>query len=196
MVTGQRNYRGKTGPVEAIIDIQGIEKIKQLLSDQPRNLALFLMGINCNLRSSDLLKIQIGKLRGVKPGGYFQIREKTGNTRKVYVHEGMHRAITTLLDTLSEHPDDAPLFQSRKGGGQLTAVQLNRLVKQWCASAGLKGQYGAMSLHKTWAYTLYMHHGAELKSLSRGLGHNGKTTTLRFLGLTERNVTDLPVVEI
>ena len=41
--------------VEPIRDIDSINRIKKLLSDKPRDLCLFTIGINTNLRASDLL---------------------------------------------------------------------------------------------------------------------------------------------
>ena len=50
--------RGSTIRVEPIRSKKAIKNIKKLLSDQPRNLCLFLVGINTAYRASDLLTIR------------------------------------------------------------------------------------------------------------------------------------------
>jgi hypothetical protein len=55
--------------VEPIRELEGLSKsIKRLLADNPRNLAIFVLGINTNLRASDLLKITAGMVRNCKVG--------------------------------------------------------------------------------------------------------------------------------
>ena len=49
----------KVEPIKAKKDIQNLKK---LLSDKPRDLAIFVVGINTNLRASDLLRIKVGQV--------------------------------------------------------------------------------------------------------------------------------------
>jgi len=50
-----------------------------LLADKPRDLFLWIMGINNGLRASDLLRIEVGDVRCLQPGDILQIIEsKTG----------------------------------------------------------------------------------------------------------------------
>jgi hypothetical protein len=51
-----RNHprKGARIKVEPFRDIQDIQNIKRLLRDRPRDLCLFIVGINTNLRASDL----------------------------------------------------------------------------------------------------------------------------------------------
>jgi hypothetical protein len=53
--------------VEPIRKKKDIEAIKKLLANKPRDLALFTIGINTNLRASDLLQITAGMVRHLKP---------------------------------------------------------------------------------------------------------------------------------
>ena len=71
MKKGQNYNRPKKGSqikVEPIKKKRDIESIKKMLSDNPRNQALFTIGINTNLRASDLLSIKAGQVRELKPG--------------------------------------------------------------------------------------------------------------------------------
>ena len=63
--------------VEPIRKLEDIERIRQLLADRPRDLALFAVGINTNLRASDIVRLTIGQQwRDLKPLESFEIREK------------------------------------------------------------------------------------------------------------------------
>jgi hypothetical protein len=51
--------KGDKIKVEPIKSEKDIRNIKKHLVDKPRDLAIFILGINTNLRASDLLKITI-----------------------------------------------------------------------------------------------------------------------------------------
>ena len=51
--------KGSHITVDPIRSLRDVKKIKKLLANQLRNLALFTLGINTNLRASDLLSIKV-----------------------------------------------------------------------------------------------------------------------------------------
>ena len=65
---GNANHpqKGSKIKVEPIRKRKNIDTIKKLLADKPRDLALFTIGINTNLRASDLLRIRVGQVRDLK----------------------------------------------------------------------------------------------------------------------------------
>ena len=203
----RKSTKDKSIAVNPIKDPSDIQRIKRDLTDHPRNLALFTVGINVGLRASDLLSITVGQVRTLQPGDTFRVKEKkTGKLREIRLTKTTHAVISALLPTLKGQSDDAPLFQSRKGQGQLTVVQLNHLVKTWCVEANIdscarlpKNQmvhFGSHTLRKTWAYSLYTHHGAELPALMKALNHSSQSVTLAYIGVGEKEVMDLYAVEI
>ena len=55
---------GKMQIVEPIRTIDDIERVKQVLKQKKkRNFLLFLLGINCGLRVSDLLQLKISDIK-------------------------------------------------------------------------------------------------------------------------------------
>jgi integrase len=60
--------------------------------------------------------------------------------------------IAAIQNYLRQTPlsDEAPLFTGLRGC--LTVPTVNRLVKTWCASVGLPGNYSSHSMRKTWGY--------------------------------------------
>jgi len=54
--------KGQRITVEPIRDEKDIKSIKSLLSDKPRDLLLFTMGINNGLRIGDLLRLKVKEM--------------------------------------------------------------------------------------------------------------------------------------
>jgi integrase len=78
--------------------MKDIKAIKAMLQNKPRDLCLFTVGINTNLRASDLLQITAGDVRGKKPGDAIVLREKkTGKVRKITLNKSCVVAIKCLL---------------------------------------------------------------------------------------------------
>ena len=49
--------------VDPIKNLKDIKAIKKMLAASPRDYALFVMGINTNLRASDLINLTVGRVR-------------------------------------------------------------------------------------------------------------------------------------
>lgn len=197
MAVIRKSTKGQSKTVDPIRDLADVTVIKRLLADRPRDLALFTVGANTNLRASDLLRITVGHVRHLQAGESFNLIErKTSKARRVTINNSIAKVVQTLLLTLGEAQDEDLLFQSRKGKGQLTTIQLNRLVKSWCVAANIKGNFGSHTLRKTWAHAQYKHFGAELPALMRALNHSSQAVTLGYIGLQERDVADMFANEI
>ncbi len=68
--------KGSLIAVEPIRKKRNINSIKKQLRDSPRNLCLFILGINTNLRASDLLRIKVEQVRHLQPGQEITLKEK------------------------------------------------------------------------------------------------------------------------
>lgn len=184
--------------VEAIRDLKDIKNIKRLLQAKPRDLAIFTLGINVNLRGSDLLKITVGQIRHLKPGESFHVREKkTGKERSITINKVVFEAIQALLKSMKDEVRDSDyLFQSRIGKGMLTVPYLNSLLKGWCKAINLKGNYGSHSLRKTFGYIHRTVFNTDLPTLCHMFNHSTQRQTLAYLGIQERDVQDAYLREI
>ena len=60
--------------VEPITSAKDIKSIKKLLTDQPRNRLLFILGCNSGLRVQDLLALKVGEIRHANVGDRIVIR--------------------------------------------------------------------------------------------------------------------------
>jgi integrase len=182
---GNHPKKGSTIKVEPITDLDAIEKIRHLLKDKPRDLAIFDIGINTNLRAIDLTQIRVGQVRGLHVGDDMVLREsKTGKERRITINERVYMAIRNVLATLPhDTPDTALLFQSQKTMGQkpLTTSYINLLVKRWCKAIGLRGNYGAHTLRKTFGFIHRKVHCTPLVDLMAMFNHNTQKQTLVYL---------------
>jgi len=175
--------KGRSIKVEPIRDRKDIALIKKILADRPLDLAMFVVGINTNLRASDLLNITIDHVRGLKPGESFEIKEKkTGKLRRVTMNAACVNAIRPLIEknSLQEAVQGGEiLFVGQRG--PVTVPGLSKKVKCWCQDAKLKGNYAAHTLRKTWGYHQRVTFGVDLPTLMECFNHGTQKQTLAYL---------------
>ncbi len=180
--SGNLNHpkKGSTIKVEPIKELKDIGTIKKLLADKPRDFALFTIGINTNLRASDLLQIKAGQVRNLKPNDSFEIREiKTKKARRVTLNGVCIDAIRNLLAS-KPFEDSDYLFYSQRGK-VLTVQAVIRIVKGWCKTINLKGNFGSHTLRKTWGYHQRVNFGTDIPTLMVCFNHSTQKQTLDYL---------------
>jgi integrase len=188
---------GDSIKVDPIKTEKDIKLIKKLLSDKPRDYCIFTIGINTNLRASDLLKITVGQIRNLKVGEHFTVKEiKTGKDRKITINKSVYDSVQMLLATMPNAEDGDFLFQSRKGGTALCVPYLNSLVKGWCKSINLRGNYGSHTLRKTFGYIHRTVFNTDIPTLMHMYNHSTQKQTLAYLGIQPSEIKDAYLKEI
>lgn len=188
--------KGAAIKVEPIRKREAIERIKLLLSHKPRDLCLFILGINTAFRASELLSITVGQVEDAKWGDLLEIKQpKTGKYRAVPLNKRAVCAIRHWLDHYPaalrwQHPD-SPLFLSQGRKRALTVSSVNRMVKNWTRQAGLKGNYGSHTLRKTWGYHQRVELDTAVPILMEAFGHQSQKETLDYLGIQPDEVRDI-----
>ena len=157
--------------VEPIRKISDIEKVKSLLKlKKERDYLLFVMGINCGLRISDLLKL---KVSDVKNKTYIEIVEqKTGKKRRLLLRENLIKLINNYIKDKSE---EQWLFKSQKGSKAVTRVQAYRIINSVCKKAGFR---------KTFGYHLYQM-TKDVALLQNIFNHSSPSITMRYIGVNQ-----------
>lgn len=185
--------KGPRGAMDPIKDKIGILKIKEMLADRPRDFLLFTFGINTAFRASDTLSLNVGDVRGKDQ---VTIKEqKTGKRRTVFLNAGVQHAIQKLLDSRPTANDADPLFIGEKRGTRITVETYGRLVKAWCADAGMNGLFSSHSLRKTFGYQQRMN-GASVDTLQKAFGHSSGLITMVYVGIGDDEMTKLYSNEI
>lgn len=180
--------RGSRIAVEPIRDIKDIKKITRRISDNPRDHLLFIMGINNGLRVGDLLKLKVGQVNHLKVNDTLIIREsKTRKDNVLAINKTVYKTLRKYLDVVKPD-DDEYLFPSRKGKNALTIQTANNLVKKWANDVGLKGNYGAHTLRKTFGYIQRTQFGVGFEVLAKRFNHSSPAVTMRYLGIHDKEV--------
>lgn len=181
--------KGSTIKVHPITEPRKIKAIKMLLADDLRNLTLFTLGINTNLRASDLREIRVGDVRYLDEGDSLELKEmKTKKRRRITLNKASIEAIQRLLDDGSYHDTDF-LFKSQRGDQAISVSSINRLVKGWCGDVGLKGNYGSHTLRKTWGYHQRLA-GTDIPTLMAMFNHSTQKQTLDYLCIQAEEIQD------
>jgi integrase len=193
--SGNNNHpaKGSKIKVKPIKKLKDVETIKKLLRDKPRDLALFTIGINTNLRASDLLRLKVSQVRYLKPTeGENEIEiveKKTGKLRRITLNKSCIESIRNLLNT-NFYSDSDYLFQSQRRE-VLTVPSMIRLVKSWCRAINLNGNYGSHTLRKTWGYHQRVTFGVDLPRLMVCFNHSTQRQTLDYLCIQPEEIKDV-----
>src|SRR5690625_5434179 len=145
--------------------IRDIERIKESLSNNPRNLLLFTIGINTALRISDILTL---KVRDVSDTHIEITERKTSKRSRIKINDSIRSALRDLI------PADANLddwlFPSRKGDNHISSVQAWRILNKAADVDGVNVSIGTHSLLMTFAYYAYIL-GVDLRELNTELNY-------------------------
>src|SRR5690625_7737481 len=95
--------------VQPIKNKRDIERIKKALANNPRNLLLFINGINTALRISDILTLRI---RDISDTHLTITEKKTGKRKRSIINEAIRSAFLDLMRH-DASPNDRP-FPSQK----------------------------------------------------------------------------------
>lgn len=186
--------KGASIRVEPIRDLEKIEAIRKMLLKSPMYYCLFVLGINTNLRASDLVRLTAGQVRGVKPMQDIVLKErKTRKNRRLTLNGTCVMSIDYLL-MQREYRDSDPLFWGQRG--PIRANSINRLVKQWCRAVGLKGNYGAHSLRKTFGYHQFNTFKVSLPLLMMSFDHSTQRQTCDYLGIQPEELKSIYANEL
>jgi integrase len=175
----------KVQPIHRLNDVRAIKK---LIADSPRDAAIFTIGINTNLRASDILGLTIGRVRGVKPGHEIEIIEKkTGKRRRITLNNEVAAAIQRLLIDLDDkYKDTDYLFQGQRG--PLTVKTATQLVKRWCADINLRGNFGSHTMRKTFGVHQRRRCGTSIPELMVMFNHTSQKQTLDYLCIQSKEI--------
>jgi len=148
----------------------------------PRNAAILRLLYVGGLRAAEIAALTWKDLRENGDGGQITVYGKGGKTRVVLITETTWKQLQELR---GDAAPDAPVFRSRgaqgkPGGGNLSSVQIYRIVRDAAAAAGIEGN---VSPH--WLRHCHASHaldaGAPVSLVQATLGHSSVATTSRYL---------------
>lgn len=185
--------KGAAIKVYPVRHLHQIETIKSNISNNPRNLCLFTLGINTAYRANELLSITLGQVWHLKKGDVLDLKQsKTDAYRQITLNGN---AVDSIQNWIAHYPleraSDAPLFLSARTGQTLCVPAVSRLIKGFCKQANIEGNYGSHTLRKTWGYQQRLQAKAPLYLLMRAFGHSTELQTLEYLCIQPEEIQSL-----
>ncbi len=176
--------------VQPIHRLKDVRAIKKLIADSARDSAIFSIGINTNLRASDILRLTIDQMKDIKPGHEIEIIEKkTRKKRRITLNQEATTAIQRLLVALhGKYKDTDSLFQGQRG--PLNVKTVTQLVKKWCNDINLDGNYGSHTMRKTWGVHQRKRVGTSIPELMVMFNHTSQKQTLDYLCIQPEEIRE------
>lgn len=179
--------------VQPIRKVAQIQRMKEIVSDNPRNALLLEMGFHTALRVSDILSLRVPDV-AKKAGGkwriaryYVMTERKTRKSKQIELIAPVRAAILRQVESLDAGQQaDGWLFPSPYKGGvkHLTRRQAGRLVKKTAAEAGVYEPAACHSLRKTFGYHAFRS-GVDVMYLKELFNHADLEITKRYIGITQ-----------
>ena len=175
--------------------------LSKLLLEKPRDRALFHVGIDSMLRSSDLRFLTVDDVtdsQGIVREECSITQQKTKKTVTFNLGEMTREALQTWIEFSGKRGEEY-LFSSRTknyAGKQLkeqpiSQVQYQRLVKGWLESLGVAtDDYSTHSLRKTKASAIY-DATKNVEAVRQLLGHSSVAATSVYLGIEQAKALDI-----
>jgi len=143
--------------------------------NQTRDYCILTLFLNCGLRISELVGLNITDVRGDQ----LRVLGKGNKERVIFLNTACQQA---LEDWLTERSgmgliDKNALFVTKQNHTRITRAAVHKLVKKHLAAAGLDStQYSSHKLRHT-AATLMLQNGVDVRTLQEVLGHDHLNTT-------------------
>jgi integrase len=174
--------------IEPLRTQREIDKLKDYLyKTNLRNYTIFLVGINTNLRASDLLNLRYGPVfRAIEEDIEIPITEKkTSKRRNLRLNRAAKTALQAYFASRQFQKADDLIF-TRADGLPVSTAALSSGFKYWCQQADLAGNFASHTMRKTWAYH---HHkaGASIPTLMAMMNHRSQKQTLDYLCITAQD---------
>jgi len=183
--------------VEPIRDLNSIRRIKGNLKEHknPRDLLLFVLGINTGLRISDILPLKLSDVQDKKgdPKNYIYLTEqKTHKQRKVVLNSEVKKALQIFFTKSDIYDLDTYLFTSEKNNKNrpLSKVRAWQLINEWCRKVGILERIGTHTLRKTLGYQMRKK-GIAIEVIQRQLGHSSVKTTNEYIGINQEELEEV-----
>jgi integrase len=174
--------KGRVLTTDPLKSFDEVRKVREAIKDDLRATALFSLGVNSALRSSDILALRRSDLRGNE---LFVREQKTKKLRRLVLNVPTLKALTRYLATR----DDSNELMFIGQRGKLTYGYLGLMVKTWFKKAGITTRNAAgHSLRKTFVRLNHTEFDVPLSTLMFALNHSSERQTLQYCGLLAEDV--------
>ncbi len=152
-----------------------------------RDYAILVLFLNCGLRLSELVGINVNDIRG----DVLTVIGKGNKERTIYLNKACQDAISAYMAErakLNVIKDPKALFISERKT-RISPKTVQYLVKKYIKAAGLDpDKYSPHKLRHTAATLMYKHGNVDIRSLQAILGHESVATTEIYTHLDEEQL--------
>lgn len=157
-------------------------------SNEKRDYAIITLFLNCGLRLSELIGINIEKIKG----DTLTVVGKGNKERTIYLNDACIKAIEEYLEV---RPDAKPghenaLFISNRKT-RFTQKGVQHMVDKYLKESGLSGMnYSPHKLRHTAATLMYQYGHVDIRALQEILGHESVSTTQIYTHIDKEQLRD------
>ncbi|WP_326909099.1 tyrosine recombinase XerC [Sedimentibacter sp. MB31-C6] len=157
-------------------------------ANEKRDFAIITLFLNCGLRLSELISIDIDKIKG----DTLTVVGKGNKERTIYLNDACVKAIE---DYLAVKPDSKPghenaLFLSNRKT-RFTQRGVQHMVCKYLNEAGLSGKhYSPHKLRHTAATLMYQYGNVDIRALQELLGHESVSTTQIYTHIDKKQLRE------
>lgn len=169
---------------ESIRLLKAVDNTKNELY-RKRDRAILILFLNCGLRLSELVSIDMDK---IKDNGTLQVIGKGDKERTIYLNEACQFAISEYLDIRPVNKEEKALFLSiRKSRMSNRAIQ--HRVDHYLKLAGFDTNiYSTHKLRHTAATLMFKYGNVDIRILQEILGHESVSTTQIYTHLDDEGL--------
>jgi len=180
--------------------VQPIRKLEQI-SRIRRNLrtpetavwfALFGIGINTNLRVSDLLNLtwdQVWMDDSRELRDHILLTEqKTGKKRRIKINPKVIEALAYLLENIPPPERTDPIFRNSITRKVYSRERLSRRMGEEAKKVGIQDPIAIHSLRKTWAYHAVVTFHQPIAIVQAALNHATQKQTMDYACITDDEI--------
>ncbi|PKE07322.1 site-specific integrase [Macrococcoides caseolyticum] len=170
--------------VEPIRNPDMIKAIERHLKEKnERNYILFLIGIYCGLRISDILQLRVSSVQG----NTIRLREqKTGKQRKIVIHKNLKGP---LNDFIKGKPPEEFIIKSRQGFNKPISRDMAYKILRDLTDYFELESIGTHSMRKTFGYHYYKG-TKDVATLQKIFNHSSEAITLKYIGITQDSIDE------
>ena len=188
----------KEKPVMPIKKREDVHRVAEYIRENYRNgemlRILFLIGCNTGLRSGELRGLKIEVLLGRSS---FTLQDnKRNKTRLIFINSSLKQEIERYIhepkiknkrigdinvEIISINLQEKSDFIFVGGQGAVVGVKyMHSLIADACRNVGIKGNFGSMTMAKTFAYHVFQRTG-DLNAVQSLLMHSDQSLTKNYI---------------
>ncbi|HET6453905.1 MAG TPA: tyrosine-type recombinase/integrase [Armatimonadota bacterium] len=180
--------------VQPIRKLEQIARIKRNLKTPETAVwyALFGVGVNTNLRVSDLRNLTWAQVWMDDEREFrnhiLLTEQKTGKKRRIKINPNVLESLAYLLENIPAPERTDPIFRNSQTREVYSREHIARRISAEAKKIGIQDQIAIHSLRKTWAYHAIVTFHQDITIVQAALNHATQKQTMDYVGVTEDDI--------